>query len=79
MDGPLIGKRATHLPPLYLLWFPVFVDTYGLRWIDGGYDKNITCQPTHHSLQPSFVAEVVAVVTVVLSLPSRRIESDSCW
>lgn len=50
MDGPLIGKRATHLPlPLYLLCSPVFVDT-------------------HYRL--SFVAEVVAVVTVVLSLPS---------
>lgn len=58
MDGLLIGKRATYLPPLYLLWSPVFVDTYGLRWIDGGYYRL------------SFVAEVVAVVTVVLSLPS---------
>lgn len=82
MDGPLIGKRATIerrwkwcVPPLYLLSSPVFVDTYGLRWIDGGYDKNI--QPTTH-YRLSFVAEVVAVVTVVLSLPSRRIESDCC-
>lgn len=32
----------------------VWTASLTLLEIDGGYDKNITCQPTHHSLQTLF-------------------------